>query len=309
MKHIILSSSMTTALGLFVCDDEILTVDHCPKYAKARHIGDESIVDKDSKSVLQKKYFRTQCLGTYKDGECLNDLPRLSNKSKGVEQKRIDLQVLEYHKLIAERNINVNIYNTNMALIAFFGQIEIGDDDYSVWLKDEISIFPTVVDYSDFAMVDLELTRDVYNDFFAPGQVRKVSGSCWGSPQYIAKNKPLFSHYIVRNMDKDHILRLNADNTEKVEALITDQVIRLSKDAKFYYIVFGHTSSKSNKKQTRVVKYEWNKKRSSLLDELVSKALDIYMENKVNGWVANPISEICNKCPLECELKDKDIEI
>lgn len=309
MKHILLSSSLTKELGLYVCDDELITTDHCPKLVRAKYIDDEPIDDISSEAMLQGKYFETKCLGSGRSGEVTDDLPRLKNGEKSAAHKRIDEQVFKFKKIIAERGMNINIFNTQMKLIAKYKELDLMGEKYTVWITGELDVFPTIIDYTKLAIVDLKLTKDVTNEFFTPSLARQCANGCWGSPQYIAKNQPLFYHFLVRNINLKHVLQYNKGDEEKIEAVITDQVMRLAQDATFYYLVFGSKAKTSAEHQYRVVEYKLTHQRELLFEQLVDNATQIYLENDRHGWQANPISEICKRCPIKCEFKNKDIEL
>ena len=87
-------------------------------------------------------------------------------------------------------------------------------EDYKVWLKDEVDIFPTVMDYSTFSIVSLNLTKDVANEYFDARSPHYTAASCWGTPWNIAKNQPIFQHYLARNMDIETVVRFHQNDLE-----------------------------------------------------------------------------------------------
>ena len=161
-KFLILSSEMTKAFGLFVSDEQVEKVDHCPKQIYARFIDPKPIDIIKSKSELQEKYFKVRCL-FLGDGEVVEDLVRLDSGKKSMIHKRIDEQVDAFRTFIARENININLFNTKMKLGAKIGDFVIGDDELGVWVTDDIDIFPTSLGFGfdKLAIIDINLTTDV----------------------------------------------------------------------------------------------------------------------------------------------------
>lgn len=306
-KFLIISSEMTKAFGLFVSDEQIEKVDHCPKRVHGLFIDKGAVDTVLSKNELQEKYFKGRCL-SLGGGEIIEDLERLDSGKRSMIHKRIDAQVDAFRRFLAKRNINANIFNTKMQLGSKFGVFTIGEDELSVWIADDIDIFPTSVDFGfdQLAMIDVNLTTDVRNKFFEPNFIRTCSKGCWDRPEYIAKNRALFSHYIIRNFHHGYTIKLNEGNEEKIEVMMNEQVLKLAQDSTYYYAVFGTKAQTESNNQQAVIEYELTPKRLKLFNELVSRSMSEWVDGETTGWPAKPVDELCKKCTLQCKFKNAD---
>ncbi|MFA8451796.1 MAG: hypothetical protein ACEPOW_13965 [Bacteroidales bacterium] len=328
MKHIILSSELTKTMGLYVCgksaftsEEELVKIDFCPKLVHARFVANEKIEEEPSLSILQGRYFKTRCLGLdHIDGEPVTDLPRQSNNKKKISHVRIDERVTDFKKLSAERGLQViEGWNTRMPLAAKYADMTYAGEHYRVWMKDEADVFPTIIDYSTFGIINLKLSKDVGNEYFDVRNPHYTSAACWGTPWNISKNEALFQHFIARNMDVKTILDFHAndlknnpemeDQSERIKTVLTDQVIRLSENTTLFYIIFGHDPSTPQRPQQKVIEYKWNSGRDAVLRELVVEAVNRWVTAEAEGWKAEPIPHACKSCPIKCEFKTKDIQV
>lgn len=328
MKHIILSSSMTKSMGIYVCgksafsnEEELIKVDFCPKQVHAKYISNDKIEDNSSSlAMLQGKYFETRCLGSGRSGEVLDDLPRQNSGNKTAAHKRIDERVADFHNFVGERGLQIaEGLNTQMPLAALYSDFTFGGERYRVWLRGELDIFPTIIDYSKFCIVDLKLTKDTGNEYFDPRKPWQTSSGCWGAPWNIAKNQPLFYHYLVRNINLETVLNFHKndlandpdieDQSERISTVLTEQAIRLSSNATFFYAVFGHDKKTEQHPQQKLIEYSWSKNRESTLAEMVGEAVMRFVDAEREGWKANPLPFACKHCSVKCEFKNADVKL
>lgn len=310
MNHIFFSSSMIKEMGVYVCDEEIIIADHCPKLVHAKYISNQKIESEPSLAMLKGSYFETKSLGSGRGGKRTTDLPRLKNGNMSIDQKRILDQVVQFKKFCIDRSIVINEFNTQIPLVAPYR--DNGDD--MIWLKGELDVFPTTIDYQKISIIDLKLTQDTSSDFFTPSKARQCSNGCWGKPEFIAKNQPLIYHYLVRNMNIEHIVRYNRKHNKdfddfdeaKLRLLIDDKLIERADNITFYYLVFGIKEITKSDIQREFIEYEWTSHRRKILDKMIHDAYILYCANEASGWEANPVKGICKNCVINCEFKHKD---
>jgi hypothetical protein len=308
--EIYLSNSMTKSMGIYVCDDEIISTGrYCPADVKARYIDG---LESGSSEIMNKgKFFETKCLGSGRAGEKTETLPRLKNGKKSTDEIRLIDRSHDFKKLCAQRFINVNEYNTQMPLVAHYGEVTYGDYLFNVYLKGELDLFPTIVDGERLAIIDLKLTTSAESDYFSNSYPENTANSCWGlnDGAYIAKNQPLIYHHLVRNIDMDLLLEKarDAETAEKYMAVLTEQVIRMSQNATFEFLVFDKRPETPGRKNMTVVRYDWNERREELLDKLIDEAVYIYADCVRTEWEQRPNEISCKRCGIQCSMSNQKI--
>lgn len=292
-NNIILSQSITKELGLYVISDQLESFEYCPKGLYHKYIS-EDYPDVVSESMMDGRYGETLLLGSCARGDSCEGLNKTKTGKTPIRESRLDIQANRLYGYMYARGVRINKNNVQVPLIAKY--------DNNIWLRGELDIFPVNVD-DKISVVDVKFTKDVNNSFFsiAKKHVRTASMGCWGHFDGIAKNQPLFYHYLVRNFKNSGIEIHKRYNEAKSD--IYDYIFSLDydySDANFHFFVAG-TKSADFDSQLADFEYPFTPMRKHLLDALITESIVRIKEGLASNFKANPQEELCKSC----KLKDK----
>lgn len=331
MNNIIISQSLTKALGFYVIEDQIWDVAICP-----RAVYEISIMNRYKKESIRMSYgdyLETGCIGSGHKGDKIIDLPRkkltekqkaenIVRESKGeplivgdklIAQERLDRQIERFSLLCAQKQINVIPgLNTQIPLISHYKD--------NIYVSGVTDIFPTSIIIRDadgddrlaLAVIDLKGTADVNSEYFNKDEI-VTSLSCWGKPEFLAKNQSLIYNYLVRHIDLNLIKEMIPDDYERINNVVTDRVLNIIKNhgIVFYFMALGYEKDITlTDPQFKFVQMQWNKEREEMFCNLIDKAVQAYMSYEIHGWKPCPSNKMCSKCPvLDCDKKSIDLTI
>ncbi len=287
-----LSQSMTKELGIFVIDDLVEEVDYCPKRFASKYIH-KDYPDEPSLNMLQGSYAEGLILGSSARGQIVNDLPRKKNGDKTVAHKRIDIQANRLYGYMYARGVRLNEFNTQVRLTARYSK--------HIWLTGELDVFPVLVD-GDMSIVDVKTTKNIYSNFFSINEkwIRSSCHHCWGDFSKIAKNQPLFYHFLARNFKKtglDELIRLNPSQADKYRYLFS---VQSDFNVRFHYMVAGIGTPDID---SQLTSYEYNYV-PQLLDLVIFSASNKIRESLRDNFKAKPSEALCKSCALKDLCKD-----
>lgn len=289
--NIVISQSMTKELGVFVVDDQIETASFCP-YKIYRQYVEDNYPRTPSRAMLDGLYAETILLGSGARGEKTEDLPRKRNGEKGAQQKRIDIQMQRLYGYMFAHGVKISPYNTQVRLIAKYAP--------GVWLRGEMDIFPTYVDGVP-AIVDVKTTKDITSNFasYREKWIRRTTSHCWGAFEMIAKNQPLFYHFLARNFSNtglDNLIRFNPSQEEKYRQILASGAD--FDDVSFMFFVAG-IGVQDIDMQLNHYEYKLTPHRETLLEALVSESVSRISYSVRNEFKPEGDVNICSGCALK----------
>jgi hypothetical protein len=299
-NNLILSQSVTKDLGLYVIDDQLEQVDWCAKKVYHKHVAND-YPDTRSSAMEDGLVFETLLLGGGARGQSQSEISLKKNGGRRVLQDRIEIQAHRMYGYMYAKGVEIDQFKTQVPLIAKYAN--------GIWIRGELDLFPVKVN-GELAIIDAKSTKDVRSDFFTITMPRMVgcSNSSWGNldddgtPKTIAKNQPLFYHFLARNFEKTgldgHIKYKpeNADMYSKLFSLNYDY-----SDISFYWFVAGLCPDLNH--QIKDFKYDMTPMRWALLDNLVNTAVNNIRGAIQNNFKPNPKESLCKSCALKdtCE--------
>lgn len=289
-NQIILSQSITKDLGLFVIDDQLEHIEWCPKMVYHKHIA-EDYEQKTSEVMMHGLYAETILLGSCARGQSVETLPTKKNGEKTVTQERIDVQMQRMFGFLYAKGAVINEYNKQIPLIAKYAD--------GVWIRGEFDMFPTVFDGVP-SIIDVKTTKDVYNTFFSykEDKIRFTTSSCWGDFEHIAKNQPLFYHFLAKayiNTGFDTLCKYNPTKVKEYEYLFHQEH---HDEYNFHFVVAG-IGKPNYDDQMAVYTYNMTPHRETLLDMLVSASLERIREGVKSSFKPSPKPFLCKKCGMK----------
>lgn len=292
-NQITISQSITKSLGVYVIDEQVESVQFCPK--KIWHMYFECDYPNEMKRIFfDGLYFETKLIGGSSRGEKTDTYPRKKNNNKYVSQVRLDRQVDRMHGYMVSKGIKWGVHNTQTPLIAKYRE--------NVWLRGEMDIFPTLID-ERVSIIDIKTTTDVNNDFFSfrDDKIGYSSASCWGKKNCIAKNQPLFYHFLARNFKKlplSHMIKFRPDKEEMLHWLYSQEYNM--EECSFWFFVAGYGKPQIDG-QITTLQYDMSPARVDLLECLVETSIERVRECVRTDFKAAPEEHLCRSC----NMKDK----
>lgn len=302
-NNIVISQSITKDMGVYVIDEQVESVPFCPKKIWHMHFANDYI--RVSKQIfIDGLYFETKLIGGSSRGEKTDTYPIQKNGKPYVAQTRLDRQVDRMHGYMKARGLTWHRNNTQVPLLAKYRE--------NVWLRGEFDIFPTFVD-SRLSIVDIKTTSNVNNDFFSfnDDKIGYTSASCWGKKNCLAKNQPLFYHFLARrfkDMSLGNMVKFRPDKEEMYSWLYsTDYDME---DCAFWFFVAGYKVGKEKGREYDVHEseldgqltdylYEYSPERELLLECLVETVLDRVRTCIRTDFKAVPSEKVCGGCGMK----------
>ena len=289
--NIILSQSITKDLGLYVIDDQLEKVDSCYKKVYHKHIA-EDYPHSQTESMEGGVVFETLVLGGGAKGQSQTELSLKNNGGKRVLQERIEIQAQRMIGYMYAKCVDFDMLNAQVPLISKYKP--------HVWLRGEMDIFPTRVD-GNLAIIDLKSTKDIYSDFFTitPPRVYSCVNSCWGDADKVAKNQPLFYHYIARNFEStglDTHVRFNPQSEAKYRHIFNQN--NDYSDIEFWYFVAGIGVPKLER-QLKTHQYNMDSRRWKVFENLVDTSVAEIREAINSNFKPNRKEHLCKSCAMK----------
>ena len=287
------SQSTTKELGLYIIDGQLEKGDVCPALYNWRQNNDT-----ESKAMTYGKYGETMLIGGGRGGEQTTELPRKKNGDRYIGHVRLDNQIplakefMEEHGMIIGGNTQVPLFTSKLF------------NKYGVNVRGELDIFPTPVDDNPCCVVDVKLSQDIYNGFWTPKRP-SLSSYCWGAPDMLNINQPLFYHWLIRNSDKDELIELYPKYKALYEFMFSNLVQRNIDNALFYFFVIGYGKPVMVKNgQLLLHPVPWNKTNEGLFYYLLEASVERLNEFKDSGFAPKKIDmKTCDKCPIREQNK------
>jgi hypothetical protein len=288
--NVVLSQSITKELGLYVIDDQIEELEWCPKKLYHKFIAND-YPDYKTDSMDAGIVAETLLLGGGAKGQSKESISTKKNGEKRVLQTRLEIQANRMYGYMFANGVRINKFNTQVPLIAKYSD--------NIWLRGEMDIFPVTVD-GNISIVDFKSTKDIYSDFFTivPPRVYACVNSCWGTPNKIAKNQPLFYHFLARNFEStglDNLIKFSPENEEKYRNLFSLGYDYSECD--FWYFIAG-VGVKDLEGQLTKYQYSMNSHRGVLLDALVEVSISKIRHAIKTGFLPNKNEVLCKSCKM-----------
>lgn len=260
-------------------------VEHCPhREYRTTILGDYE--NDDSKDKEKGRYFETIHLGAGAFGS-QEDMTRLRNGNKSADQKRIDELGLLFRKKMAEHNLSIHEYNTQIHLRM---PLKSARYDQQYGFEGHIDIFPTpIFDNGELALTfaDLKLAKSIYQEF---------GPYPWGNPFRVDTLQMVGYHTLIRNIDNDF------NDVQNYPPELLDFAKRGL--IRGYYLIFGYGDYTFKLME---VEYDGDK----ILDfgERLRKTMSLIDMYTKQDWPKTP-GKVCHKCPVkDCEMQGKTLKL
>lgn len=244
-------------------------VEHCPAQINALYIEKSASIE--SLTFDRGNYFEYLAIGAGAiAGNVVDDLPRLKNGDKSVDQIRIEEQAMRFKSLMP-------MYGMKPLEVQKIVKTPwVYDDDVTLRIViDFISPIkyrtgPIVHDY-DLALIDLKLTQNINNTF---------GDFSWGFPANMDLIQAVFYYHVW----EEHT----------------------GEKAPFYYWVFDHKKNPENK---IIRKKDPEPIDLAELHESIRKTHANLIYYAANEWPTNPNINLCKRCPLKDLCKDSVVAV
>ena len=220
-------------------------------------------------------YFEYQCLGaTAKEFEVVDDLPRLRNGNKSVDQQRIDTQVIMFKRMVDKYQMDLKYIQKRVEKVWMHNYADAFNEEIVIFgITDAISSIVVqgvkdneIVDLSaSEAVIDLKLTKNIHATF--------QDGSSWKYP-WTRNNTQAYVYKYITGLP-------------------------------FFYFVFDYKPTP----ERRIYYVEDDPQKTLEMHETIRKTAEEIMKMREEGFPARPFFSICDQCPItDCPARKNQIE-
>ena len=275
--------------------------DVCPSMLYYKYVKGLRDIAEENTNQHKGLFFETLLIGGTSNSKEDYSKPSYTNKGTiRIAYQRL-MQQANIGKLVfLKNNIIANESNTQVTLYKRWNKNE------KVILKMTADIFPTPI-YRPIIKGGKPVHHTACIDIKLGGVNSTYGDYCWGTPQYIDQIQAMLYYNITKNLDIELNKELGNEDMFNVldkswfkDMLSTDMY-------QFYYLVFDHKPENGHK----FIRYEHNDIKQKWLDESIRKTVNLLEYYNSTGWDANPIYNVCKKCPAKnfCRYKSIGDEI
>jgi hypothetical protein len=285
---------MTKELGLFVIDDQLITVDWCPKRFYHKYIADDYPYTESTGAPSPMEiglYGESHLLGGSARGMTTTDLRLKKNGTKYIDHDRVDIQLQRMYGYMYAMGARWGVHNVQVPLIAKYRD--------NVWIRGEYDVFPTMFN-GELSIIDTKFTKDVENIFSSTSEknIRHATISCWGDYDNLQKNQALFYHFIARNFKAvgvENMIKYKPDKAAIYQYLFSQK--HDYENINFIFMVAGY-GVRDLTHQLKHFEYRMDRRRHILFEYLVDMSIERVNDGMKNKFEANKKTHLCKKCEM-----------